>query len=569
MTRKKVNLNGSRTVPTTMLSRQKVKAWLRLASIALLFFYIYNIYKIADKKAQIYAASSMSEMMAPSTANPSPPARYNVTTTYTSSCVSTVLYYYLSASLLWNIIIFSTKKRRKHYLLGSIICLIVTINLQFNNGHCKPSVESERTDGASPNSNTQHIITTRSDGSSWKGNNVRISFRLHDPDEVTSPDTFSKVNYRCADRPNLPPSLAKRTVLNFSTSVRTDLNVAFMGDSIGAQFAQAFDAAALGEGNEGRRWAQSYRYKPDKDWISECLTISAPVRGGGVSAFWRMTGLMSMMNKKTSIYHCDRDHHNDKGWGENQAVILLDHPMSNHTEASENHDRKAPSVGAYDAFVMRVPHGWLAIDQITKEGIIEQINLNNRYLGAQTVIISTLPLCNNVVTPNHWKKIGEINQMIRDIARNWPSSSSKVGENNGIRTVLVQEFSNYTSQVIWSNAKHIGLYNGSMPDFAQNGWEQTGDFLFDRLSISGKWPPSKAQVCVSRKFWVNDHGEQCHLNRISVDGSHWCVNSLGPRHSASIACLLGCVFNGENNKAMEEIRECEQKCNDQFMSIVP
>ena len=323
-----------------------------------------------------------------------------------------------------------------------------------------------------------------------------------------------------------------------------------MGDSIGAQFAQAFDAASLGKGNEERRWAEGYRYIPEKNWVSECLTVSSPIQGGGVSSFWRMTGLMSNTNKR-ELYLCDRDHHNNRGWAESQAITLLDRPTKK---------------GAYDAFVMRVPHGWLSIDQITKEGIIEEIKLGNQYLGAQTVIISTLPLCNNVVTATHWEQIGQLNDIIHDIAHNWPISDSGV---NGIKTVLVQEFSNYTSQIIWNNAKHIGLYNGSMPDYSQKGWEQNGTFLFDRLTISGKWPPSKAQVCAEAKFWTNEQGEQCYLNRISVDGSHWCVNSLGARHSASIACLLGCAYNGESDKGIDDIRKCEQACNDQFMTINP
>lgn len=555
-----------KTTTIMMFSSQKVKSLLRMASMALLFLYIYNIHRISQKRGaqqevapdNNYFSLPMLEMMtatdsatAADLSSSIQPSGYHAT-----GCLSTVLYYYMSASLLWNIMLFSTRKHRKSFLIGSIICLLAIINFhQFNQngGHCSSMVDLEHTN----DDGHQHIIATRSDASSWEGNNIRISFSLHDPDEVDvpSPDTFSKRNYRCRDRPNLPPSLAKRTILNFTTSIRTDLNVAFMGDSIGAQFAQAFDAAALGKGNDERRWAQGYRYNPEKDWVSECLTISSPTQGGGISSFWRMTGLMSVTNRR-ELYICDRDHHNNKGWAESQALTLLDHPTNNRTNA----------VGAYDAFVMRVPHGWLSIDQISKEGIIEQINLNNKYLGAETVIISTLPLCNNVVTPTDWKRIGEINDIIRDIARNWPSPPA--GE-NGIRTVLVQEFANYTSQIIWSNAKDIGLYNGSMPDYSLKGWEQTGDFLFDRLTINGKWPPSKAQVCVSRKFWINDRGEQCHLNRISVDGSHWCINSLGARHSASIACLLGCAFNGEKDKDINNVRECEQKCNDQFMTVLP
>ena len=45
------------------------------------------------------------------------------------------------------------------------------------------------------------------------------------------------------------------------------------------------------------------------------------------------------------------------------------------------------------------------------------------------------------------------------------------------------------------------------------------------------------------------------------------------RHSASIACLLGCVYNEvaweEDEKKRPEVRRCGQECNDRFMSIVP
>ena len=50
---------------------------------------------------------------------------------------------------------------------------------------------------------------------------------------------------------------------------------------------------------------------------------------------------------------------------------------------------------------------------------------------------------------------------------------------------------------------------------------------------------------------------------------HWCVETIGGRYSASIACLLGCVYNGGDEKGIHDIRKCEQACNDQFMSLFP
>lgn len=59
---------------------------------------------------------------------------------------------------------------------------------------------------------------------------------------------------------------------------------------------------------------------------------------------------------------------------------------------------------------------------------------------------------------------------------------------------------------------------------------------------------------------------------------HWCVETIGGRYSASIACLLGCVYNGsgemgggeeEFNTTKENVRQCERECNEQFMSLFP
>ena len=71
-----------------------------------------------------------------------------------------------------------------------------------------------------------HIIATKRKDVNHDMN-IRISFTLHDVNDdhyVLHPDAFSKENYRCDDRPKLPPYLGQRTVLNFKASVYTDLN---------------------------------------------------------------------------------------------------------------------------------------------------------------------------------------------------------------------------------------------------------------------------------------------------------------------------------------------------------
>ena len=343
----------------------------------------------------------------------------------------------------------------------------------------------------------------------------------------------------------------------------SDLKIAFIGDSISEQFAQAFDAASLGKGAERNRMAKTYRNGPGNINVHNCLSIAAPIRGGGINAFWRIANLMSMNNRATSPNVCV---HKSRTWHERQALDLLGHRYSDHLKDS------ASAVSAFDAVVMRIPHGWMKIKEITKERIEEALLLSNQFLGAQTVIISTLPLNNNVVSVSDWLQIGRINQMVRNIAASWvpPRPGS-------VKWVLVQEFGNFTNQVVMMSAKHAKITDLSA-DFSQLEWElASSDFLFKRLPAETFWNPSKAMVCAEEThFRTTESGtsvEDCIRNKVSRDGTHWCVESIGPRYSASVACLLGCVYNGREPKNdshdSKMVRLCEQACNDQFMSILP
>ena len=106
----------------------------------------------------------------------------------------------------------------------------------------------------------------------------------------------------------------------------------------------------------------------------------------------------------------------------------------------------------------------------------------------------------------------------------------------------------------------------------------SADFLLERFEQVSKfqYPHSKPMVCA--KMPNSTNVQSCVYNKISPDGMHWCTPTLGPRYSASVACLLGCVYNGElgylserenSNIMNESVRACEDECNQRFMSLVP
>jgi len=547
----------------TILSQKVITSCLRSSIIVNTILYILITYKLSQS-SQTNNIISTSVPLQRSTQTIEQPH------TQSSSCASTILYYYASSSLIWLIIIFWKKRRRKvAALLDIFTAIIILIILKFNVHQCTIRTSTS-------------IIAKSINSTAWFENyssiqqqqliedNVRISFSLHDPKIVPVPDKFSGVvGYRCGDKADLPSTLSKSTILNFTTSISTNLKILFIGDSIAEQFAQAFDATVLGSGYEEHRVAKTYRNGPNNVNVHNCLSVSAPVRGGGVTAFWRIATLMSESTKRER-YLCE---HGWKTWSSTTALDLIGHQYTDIGQ-DNNHQQHEATVSAFDAVVLRIPHGWLTLEQITRERIYEAIKLSNIHTDAKTVIISTLPLNNNVITSSDWIKVAEINHIIRDIARTW-----KPNDNVEVQHVLVQEFGNFTNQILRMNAEHIRLTNTATPDFTKTNWELSGaDFLLKRLSAESFWLSSICMVCAQPVFpRMNDKNvqvEDCMRNKISRDGIHFCVETLGPRYSASIACLLGCVYNEKesNTKSKTDLihlRQCEQECNDQFMTIRP
>ena len=96
-------------------------------------------------------------------------------------------------------------------------------------------------------------------------------------------------------------------------------------------------------------------------------------------------------------------------------------------------------------------------------------------------------------------------------------------------------------------------------------------FLFDRLDNNGKYPPSIAMVCAQN---LNAAKSKCDRNILWMDGMHICPETMAARHSASLACLLACVYNkphSVNNEHEYEnaLRSCERDCNEQQQTKIP
>jgi len=149
---------------------------------------------------------------------------------------------------------------------------------------------------------------------------VRISFELHDPNTKLLTNAFVYPDKKCPlgevtiGRKGLktgqyrdgalPPSLIRiddtidgrssGRVLDLTVTITTNLKILFIGDSVMLQLSEVFDESLGGLEMQSRTVLWESWYKKMK---VEGGTIVSPTRGGGISALWRMTGLLSTLAK--------------------------------------------------------------------------------------------------------------------------------------------------------------------------------------------------------------------------------------------------------------------------------
>lgn len=391
----------------------------------------------------------------------------------------------------------------------------------------------------------------------------RMTFQLNRRSSVAGhndENPFSPL-YHCSSIPGsdiqfspLPPALQKRGVLDFTTTLSTNLRILTMGDSVGILFAQNLEWAA-GASSDHRQvlW---YTRKV----VHKGLAVAAPVRGGGVMASWRITGWLLRRGEGKPLPNASRG-----GWVREDVYRLQQHqyhPLQTHTDLTRSivtaaGNSTAVQVGAMDALVFRIPMGWIAYATANPRHLAETIEVANELFGVTTVIFVTAPFDNNVGAV--WR-LHKFNKMVRDFCHSWQpqEASSNSTQNGGVKHVLFLDFAALMHDLIETNALSIGMNVSGSPD---------DEYMMKRLSIK-QFPPSIAQVCY--KLPANATHDSCTRVPITSDGKHPCMENLGGRINGGISCLLGCAFNQNVGNVTESSRthDCKADCNRKFMSLL-
>jgi hypothetical protein len=446
---------------------------------------------------------------------------------------------------------------------------------------------------------------------------------------------------QCIPSRHVPLSSTLLPLLDFTVRVSTNLKILFLGDSVSVMTAQMFQEQCAVSGMTTTTTTNDGLPPPPQDrtvlrysWgTTEGLHVAAPVAGGGVVAGWRITGLMvprgrtdapfrnvpggawtesdvplllshqyKKYNHATTLYYEDDDVDNvvvDDETHSNNDIVNTNDGNSNRTSAAPptNITRTTTTtIGAFDTLVLRIPHGWMSLSQITYDALLESIRTAHENFGVTTVIIMTLPFINNVQTKEDWHHLRQINDMIRNLTTitatgdtndDQPEYNSNSNNNTltkGVHTIITLDFARLADDLIRHQAVHVFGYNYNDTAMA------SGDYLLDhRCCPVGRLMRSIPLVCgesVTPDLNIINNStnqqqqpppQQCIGNSITMDGMHWCHEHLNGRLGAGLACLLRCVYedgddddNGQDDPGPHDaiaLGLCAQSCNDRFMSL--
>lgn len=424
-----------------------------------------------------------------------------------------------------------------------------------------------------------------------------------------------------------------RHLFNFSTYIDfTDLRILFMGDSVGDNMAMFleqmmiidYDAAARGIGNKTNTTNNNNNasFISDEDMVESSLSttifrkcngcgnapglhITAPLDDKkGAIAGWRMTGMFLRDAEGWAQPNWNRGWYREDVYTLRAAVhnatttkvaavvvndVDNDSDFGQRKKSNNNNDDDddAAAEGDFDVFVFRIPAaGWIPFSAVTNESLTETITLANELFGIRKVIFVTMHYNNNnnLDAQSH-NDLLHTNELVREFAHRWTtkknsnsnqhqrqnnnndnnntnSNSSRGGNGNGVDAVYVLENGRLNDAMMEFNAQIIG-FNTSTLSYIQEA-KLGNEKATHSLSV--------AHVCAER---VKDKSTNCRRNSITADGMHLCMNIVGQRINAGLACIMQCAYDNEQQHHPQSTFDgnndngwaCATSCNDRFMSL--
>jgi len=385
------------------------------------------------------------------------------------------------------------------------------------------------------------------------------------------------------ERLPLPPEM--RPFFNFTTSIRTNLKILVMGDSLGAQLSEYLQHVVLvgsRSNNDNAVVLKRLNNRPSIHVAAPLITdgnnnrsSAIALKGSGAIAGYTMIGMFLPEQHGWAPANFNR------GWSLDYVKGLRDY-VSNATSSSlttttlkknitlglqmENYVVSASASGDFDVFVFRIPSpSWIKLEEVTEESLRATLELANQLFGVRVVVFISMGYCNNILTQKDQEEMKYRNRLVFRFARNWTethNSNNQKGEGGGgVHTVYVLDQGRLIDELMEWNARLLGF------DTTTDNYTDVKLEAGKRDQLNREWRISVGQVCGKR---VSHNSIDCVRNSVMYDGVHPCMHTIGPRITAGLACQLQCAYHHNyNDITMDDpstSSSCAEACNDQYMN---
>ena len=149
-----------------------------------------------------------------------------------------------------------------------------------------------------------------------------------------------------------------------------------------------------------------------------------------------------------------------------------------------------------------------------------------------------------------------LNRRLLTFCHSWTANSTH-RSTPGVETLYYLDQGTLHDGLLRWNVQRLGFQNDSVT--------ATADKLSHITNPKAKNPYflTVAHVCEER---VPHNTKDCLRNALTADGTHFCMNIIGPTLAAGMSCQFQCAF-AENDLQPQASWDCAQECNQRFMNI--
>ena len=214
-----------------------------------------------------------------------------------------------------------------------------------------------------------------------------------------------------------------------------------------------------------------------------------------------------------------------------------------------------------------------------KDNLNETIRLSFDVFDAETVILQTIPVMNNL---KNIPDVKELNTYIWELAKDFNKANEyrtayfQDGRKK-IKRILVMDMYAFSIHLFLQNSMQVGLISvedGNEIQERLNTATSYNDFIEESQVLDFIMKNTTAECFDKRKTICKKVGHVCLdsnctiASAITSDGIHYCTGVTGGRMNAGLACLIECRHSSKGSDS-QYLEKCMFDCNKRYLSIEP